>query len=249
LVDGPLLILNLGGAGTAVNKATGKVAWTSDKDPGGYATPVPFYAAGDRCVAIFSSKALVAVKAKNGQELWRFKWETKWDINAVDPLLIADKLFISSFDRGCALLQLGAGAPKVLWQNKNMGNHFNSCVYWRGCVYGIDGQTDAPPKELRCLEAATGRIKWQHSGLGLGSLLAADGKLLIMSDKGELMVADAIPDGLRPLAQAQVLGGKCWTVPVLAHRRIYCRNAQGTVVCLDVSGGVNKPAGPRVTAP
>jgi len=31
-----------------------------------------------------------------------------------------------------------------------------------------------------------------------------------------------------------VLQGKCWTTPVLAGGRIYCRNAAGDVVCLDV---------------
>jgi len=31
-----------------------------------------------------------------------------------------------------------------------------------------------------------------------------------------------------------VLGGRCWTVPVLANGHIYCRNAKGDLVCLNV---------------
>ena len=38
------------------------------------------------------------------------------------------------------------------------------------------------------------------------------------------------------LSRAQVLKSKCWTVPVLANGRIYCRNSTGAVVCLDVHG-------------
>ena len=34
--------------------------------------------------------------------------------------------------------------------------------------------------------------------------------------------------------RAQVLGGKCWTTPVLANGKIYCRNVKGDLVCLDV---------------
>ena len=64
----------------------------------------------------------------------------------------------------------------------------------------------------------------------------ADGKLIVLSEKGELLVAPATPDGFNPTARAQVLGGKCWTVPVLANGHIYARNAVGDVVCLDVSG-------------
>ena len=48
------------------------------------------------------------------------------------------------------------------------------------------------------------------------------------------MVAPATPASFKPTARAQVLGGKCWTAPVLANGRIYCRNGRGDVVCVDV---------------
>ena len=38
----------------------------------------------------------------------------------------------------------------------------------------------------------------------------------------------------KPIARAQVLKGKCWTTPLLSNGQIYCRNAVGDVVCLDV---------------
>ncbi len=237
LVDGPLLLLNVGGSGTAVEKATGKVVWSSTTNATGYATPVPFAAGSDRAVALFSGKALVGVRIQDGRELWQFPWVTKWDINAADPIPAGDTLFISSFDRGCALLRLTSGPPQVIWENKSMANHFNSCVLLSGFLYGIDGNTDQPDRDFRCLELATGQVKWKQAGFGLGSVMAADGKLIILSDRGELVVAAANPNGFKPLAQAQVLGGKCWTVPVLANGRLYCRNAQGTVICLDLRGG------------
>ena len=43
------------------------------------------------------------------------------------------------------------------------------------------------------------------------------------------------PEGFKPTARAKVLEGKCWTVPVLANGRIYCRNAAGDL--LDLSLG------------
>ena len=50
------------------------------------------------------------------------------------------------------------------------------------------------------------------------------------------LVAEASPTSFTPISRAQVLGGKCWTVPTLANGRIYCRNAKGDLVCLDVKG-------------
>jgi len=239
LIEGNLLFLNLGSAGTAVDKTTGQVIWHSATNASGYATPVPFNMAAEHCLAIFSGKALAGVRARDGTELWQVPWATRWDINIADPILVGNKLFISSFDRGCSLLQLSAGPPAVVWENKSMANHFNSCVFLDGFFYGVNGNTDQPEKDLRCVDLAKGEVKWQHSGLGLGSLCAADGKLIILSERGELLVAAASPEAFKPLARAQVLGGKCWTVPVLANGRIYCRNAQGTLICLDVRSRVD----------
>lgn len=234
LVQGDLLILNLGEAGTAVNKKTGSVAWSSGKEMAGYATPVPYSSKNEPCVSIFSSKSLVGVRVRDGKELWRFPWEERWRINAAEPILIEGrKWFISTFGKGCALLEMQDTAPpRVVWQNKNMGNHFNGCVYLKGAFFGMHGNTDEPVKEFRCLDATTGEILWREKGFGLGSLSAAQDKLLVLGEKGELVLVPADPKRFQRIAQAQVLGGKCWTVPVLANGRVYIRNAQGTLVCL-----------------
>ena len=66
--------------------------------------------------------------------------------------------------------------------------------------------------------------------------MVADGKLVALTEKGELIIAEATPAAFKPMARAKVLSGKCWTTPVLSNGRIYCRNAAGDVVCLEVSG-------------
>jgi outer membrane protein assembly factor BamB len=237
LVEGNLLVLNLGEAGTSIDKTSGKILWSSGKDMAGYATAIPYDSGSERLAAIFSSKALVGISVKDGKEHWRYPWVERWHINAADPILLDNQLFISTFDKGCALLRLsGGGTPTVVWENKNMGNHFNSCVLIGGYIYGVNGNTDKAEKDFRCLDLKDGEVKWSHKGLGLGSLMAADNKLIILSERGELVIAEAAPNAFKELARAQVLGGKCWTVPVLANGRIYCRNAQGNLVCVDVRG-------------
>ena len=102
-------------------------------------------------------------------------------------------------------------------------------------MYAADGDAfDSPP--LKCIEFATGKQKWEQPDIPVGGIAAADGKLIVMSQHGELMIAPASPDGFNVTSRAQVLGGRCWTVPVLANGRIYCRNARGDVVCVDVRG-------------
>lgn len=234
LVDGNLIAVNVGGAGAAVDKLTGKIAWRSDTNIAGYATPVPFIANGEHCAAFFSGRALIGMRLRDGNELWQFPWIERWNLNAADPLLIGNKFFISTMGQGCALLQLTADSPKSVWENKAMASHFNCGVHLNGFIYGIHGNTDQPEKDLRCIKVATGEIKWKQAGVGLGSVMIADGKLIVLSDHGELLIAPVSPDGFKPMARAQVLGGKCWTTPVLANGRIYCRNAEGTLVCLNL---------------
>ena len=66
-------------------------------------------------------------------------------------------------------------------------------------------------------------------------MMSADGRMIIMSDKGELVIAMADPSGFKALARANILPRvRCWTVPVLANGKIYARNAKGDMVCVEV---------------
>jgi len=231
LIEGDLMILNAGDAGTAFDKKTGKVIWKTGKGPGGYSTAVPYNAGSERAVMLFIKEHVAAVKVSDGKELWRHPWKTEYFVNAADPILVGDQVFISSgYNRGATLLKVSGSQAAAVWENKNMRNHFNSCVLWQGHLYGVD------EKELRCLAWETGEVKWGDPKFGKGSLMMADGKLIGLGEKGELIVAEATPKEFKPISRAQVLGGKCWTTPVLANGRIYCRNAAGDVVCVDVSG-------------
>jgi outer membrane protein assembly factor BamB len=232
LVQDGLVILNAGGAGTALDQRSGSIVWSSGPDAGGYATPLPFTAGEQKAVAIFSAKALVAVDPKNGRELWRFPWESSRDVNAADPIIHQDRLFLST-SSGSVMLNFTAQDVSVLWEKKRFYlNYFNPSVLIEGHLYGLDGTTHRAT-HLTCIDWDTGDLKWKEPGFGSGGWIAADGKLLIL-DKGELIVVKAQADGYMQLARAQLLGGKCWTAPVLAHGLVYCRNAEGDLVCVDL---------------
>lgn len=230
-IEGDLLILNVGSAGTALNKKDGKVVWNNGNDVANYSTPVPFEAGGKRAVAVFTKDHIAALLVADGKELWRYPWKTSYDINAADPIISGNEVFISSgYNHGAALIQITDNKPEKVWENKSMRNHFNSSVLWKGHLYGVD------EKDLRCIVWKTGETKWSDPKFGKGALILADGKIIGLGEKGELLVAEATPEAFKPLSRAQVLGGKCWTAPALANGLIYCRNAAGDVVCLDVRG-------------
>lgn len=240
----PMILDNMvivdGGMAIALDKSTGDLIWkTKDYGDvwddiknagGGYSTAIAIKLDDSQRLAIFNASGLVILDPKDGSELMLHPWKTSYNINAATPVISGDEIFISSgYNVGCALLNVSGDKPVVVWQNKNMRNQFHSSILLDGHIYGFD------ESRLNCLDWKTGDKIWSQKGFGKGSLMIADGKLIILSDKGKLAIAEASPDGFKEIASAKVLDGLCWTVPVLSNGKIYCANHEGDLVCLDVS--------------
>ncbi|HYF36276.1 MAG TPA: PQQ-binding-like beta-propeller repeat protein, partial [Prosthecobacter sp.] len=152
-----------------------------------------------------------------------------------DPILSGDTLFISSgYNKGCTLLKLSERGVEKVWENKALKNQFNSSVLIDGFLYGIDGDSNSRCA-LKCVRLKDGKEMWAAKDIGFGSVTAADGKLIVLTAKGELVIANAGAEKFDEVSRAQILSGKCWSVPVLANGRLYARNSEGRVVCLDLS--------------
>jgi outer membrane protein assembly factor BamB len=206
LIYGNAVLLNVGTRGTALDKNSGKVIWSTGNQAAGYSSFVPFEADGVKALMVLTAQTLAAVDPATGKELWAHPWKTSYDVNAADPIVSGNRVFISSgYNHGAALLEITGAGPKVIWQNKNMRNQHNNCVLIDGALYGFDGDSDS---ELKCLDFLTGAVKWSEKGLGKRSLTATDKKLIVLSEKGELVIVEANPAAFKPLARSQVLGGK-----------------------------------------
>ncbi|MDB6021712.1 MAG: alcohol dehydrogenase, partial [Pedosphaera sp.] len=213
-----ILLLNVGEAGMALDKTTGKTLWQSADKDAGYSTPLHCQEQGKWVVLLGSEKSYLAVDLLTGKEQWRMKWLTQYGVNAPDPIPNADRVFISTgYGKGAILIKPKEQAePEVLWKSKVLGTQLNGAVLLDGYLYGLDGDAgDTAP--LKCVEYATGIEKWTYPRIGTGGVIASDGKLIVTGSKGELMLFKATPAEPKILARVQVLGGKCWTAPVLAN--------------------------------
>ncbi len=232
VLDGRL-ILNVGEAGVALDKTTGKILWKSGDKDAGYSPPLPVELGGRTLVLLGSSKSYLAVNPVDGKEAWRAAWVTEYGVNAADPIVSGGRMFISSgYGKGGALFTLGTGAPDEVWRARAFRTQLNAAVLHAGHLYGVDGDTTSIGG-IKCLDFATGTEKWAHKDFRVGALSMADGLLLALSGTGTLVIAPASPAEFKPTATAKILDGKCWTAPVLAHGLIYCRNTNGAVVVVD----------------
>ena len=85
---------------------------------------------------------------------------------------------------------------------------------------------------LACINAATGEQVWQQPRFGKANLIAADGKLLFSTMKGEVVVVRATPQSYQEIGRMPVLG-PTRQAPALAGGKLYLRDDR-EIVCLDV---------------
>ena len=78
-IQGDRLLLNVGRSGTMLDKNTGKVIWSSAREETGYSTPVTFNWRGELCATLAGKKDIVTLRVKDGKEVWRHPWKTKYD--------------------------------------------------------------------------------------------------------------------------------------------------------------------------
>ncbi len=239
VVVGDLVVVAGGGAGQALmafNKATGKLVWKGEDDKITHATAVPATISDQKQVVFFTQSGLAGVDGK-GTVLWRadFPFSTS---TAASPIVENGVVYCS------AGYGVGGGAFAVakegatwkatpLWRTKNENmNHWSTAVAKDGYVYGLFGFKEFKTEPLKCIDMKTGKLQWSENGFGQGGTIIVAGNILVQGDQGQLVLVKGSPDKYTEIARAQVLTGKCWTMPVVANGRIYCRSTT-QIVCLD----------------
>jgi hypothetical protein len=239
-IDGDVLLLNAGSAGLALNKEDGSLVWKSPQGKAGYSTAVLFPYRGKKTAAFFTEKTLEIVDFETGKNLISHEWATSYGVNAADPIVHDEKIFISSgYGKGCALVDISSGKGVEIYKSKAMKNMFSTCLYLDGYLYGISGQS-GNKVHLKCMHFETGKVQWAKKKFRVGSLISAAGKLIVLDGEGDLVIVDPNPKEYKEEARAKILDGTCWTMPVLANSRLFARTGEGSLVCVDL--GLDKKA-------
>jgi outer membrane protein assembly factor BamB len=237
IIVGDALVCEPGGDGAsavALNKLTGELLWKSGADRAAYTTPALVQHDGSRSLAFFNIFGLV-LRDLSGQELARVPWPTQNDVNAAQPL-VADghALLTSDYGSGAALFDLSKPGSKPVWKSDVLALQFQNMILHDGHVYAVNGG-NTERATLRCIEFMTGRLKWQERLSGnRGSILLVDGRLIVQTDGGEILLTLPEPGGYQNLGSAQVNKKTCWAPPAFANGLLYTRSNDGKVACVDL---------------
>jgi outer membrane protein assembly factor BamB len=244
LIEGDLLILNVGGtedAGiVALDKSSGKTRWKKTRHEAGYSSPVAATIQGRRTVLSFNRDGLTALNPTDGAVSFEFPWRARMaaSVNAATPLVQDDLVFLTaSYGTGAALLRVRSNAAEPVWKSEDaLSCHYATPILLNGFLYGIDGRTDPgmePRPSLRCVELATGKIRWSQENFGAATLTLAGGQLLILTEQGELVRVAADPKEFKLLGRAQILPLEVRACPALADGLFYARS-KNQLICVSL---------------
>jgi outer membrane protein assembly factor BamB len=129
----------------------------------------------------------------------------------------------------------GPPEPTPQWCVTGDGAYWGNAVRWGDYIF------TGEMKNMACISIKSGEVKWREKSLTNCQPVVCDGKLIVMN-YNKLLILDAGPE-YKVLASADVLPAtssnayaKFSLTPALVPGRLYCKQSNGDVVCLDVSG-------------
>jgi len=244
LVEGGAVLLNIGAANragiVAFDKSTGKVLWKATDDEASYSSPVAASIGGQRLALFLTRKGFVALDPADGSVRFEYPWHSRnrTSVNAATPLILGDVVFLSaSYGTGALLLRWqGQQFEKVWSEDDLLSNHYATSIERNGFLFGIHGRTDpgfSPRPKLRCVDLKKRTVCWENDSIGAATLTCAGDQLFILTEKGELIMTRATPEGFQPKCHAQVLTATVRAFPAVADGLFYARS-KDQLVCLDL---------------
>ena len=238
LVIGDLLICQTGGKNkngiSGINKNSGEIVWTTGDFAVDYQSPFLATIGGQRQVISVSDNFIIGHEPKTGKEIWKFNHGGDWAV--IEPLMVGDhQMFINFEYDECMLINIDVSdnyRVSTVWKNRHIKNTENPSIYHKGLIYGYSGQF------LTCIDARSGDRLWRSRQPGDGFLMMVNDKLVTITKKGMLHVAEVNREGYFELSQTKLLEGRGWNPPSYAYGKIFARNFK-QIAAVEVGSDMN----------
>ena len=215
----------------AYRKKTGQQVWEGGQRQISYSSPVLATLGGMQQILIVNQDYASGHDVRTGKVLWEYPWPGKsaTDANVSQAVAVPpDRVFLSKgYGRGATLVQLvpkddGTFDAQELWRNPRvMRTKFTNVALREGYVYGLSDGI------LECVNLDSGQSIWKGGRYGHGQILRVGELLLVLSEKGQVVLVEATPDRRNNvLGQFQALEGKTWNTIALSGPYLLVRNAE-----------------------
>ena len=259
LIDGDLLYTMVGGKGQGVvafDKLTGDVKWKALDCNSGYCPPSIIEAGGARQLILFQPKGVSSLNPADGSEYWTLPIEPKYEMSICRPMRDRNMLYASGIGNQSLMMQLAPDKPAVteLWRGNPKNSVFSAnatALFVDGVLYG----SDCGSGKFMAVDAESGERLWSNfdatklgekrrvnHGTAFVTRIGETDRYFIMSEIGDLLIAELTPEKYTPLGRFHVLEptgeafgrSVVWTHPAYANRTAYIRNDK-EIVAVDLA--------------
>ncbi len=228
-----------------------------------YSSPVLTTIHDTQHLLCFMRPGIISLDPIDGKKRFAFWFRSQLhdSVNAAQPVVIGNRIFLSAaYDTGAVMLEVSPDntSTNVVWQDEfAMENHWSTSIYRAGYIYGFSGRHEYG-SDFRCIDAKNGKLIWRVPDAssssedvfyGRGSAVCADGRFIILGERGTLSLADVHHKYFQEIHRIQIpeFEYPCWTAPVLSHGRLFitgCRPVGGStrqnreeyhLICLNLS--------------
>jgi outer membrane protein assembly factor BamB len=238
------LLLNVGGdqAGVvAFDLETGKELWKSFDDRASYSSPIEAQINGLATAVFVTRMHVVGLDPETGNVLFETDFGKRGPtVNGAMPVFTNDHLFINSaYGIGAQWLSTKGGKLETVWANDNsFSSHYSTPIYFNGYLYGTAGREDFGNGSFRCVEAATGLVKWTQNDIPVGHTLCVDNQLLLLDCEGTLHQIKPSETRFDQMRSAKILDGPSRSMPAISDGKLFARtnasNKKGELSCFQI---------------
>jgi len=232
VVDGNKLYVTPGGTTNnvvALNRLNGQLIWSSKGvgEKSAYCTPLLVKLPGRKLLVTMTEKHIIGLDAETGAMLWSHEQVNQWAVHANTPLYYDNGLFcFSGYGQGGVKLDLNKDGSQVTkaWFSKKLDSRMGGAVVVDGYIYGSGDNT----RDWQCTDWKTGEQKYASQAIAKGNVIYADGMLYCYSEKGELALVPATPQGFNIAGKAKVELGSAqhWAHLVINNGRLFVRHGK-----------------------
>ncbi len=211
----------------ALDIDSGDVRWTAPAGNHSYCSPQLCRLNDVDYITMLTNHGVNLYDPASGTVQFEYDWPHE-GYRAVQAHVVGDSslLLPTGIGGGTRRIELSgtrdALEARELWTSRWLKPDFNNFVIHNGMIYGFDGAI------LTCVDLKAGERQWKGGRYGKGQLLLLKDSdlLLVLGEKGELILVKADPTEHQELARIQALNGKTWNHPVVVGDRLYVRNFQ-----------------------
>jgi outer membrane protein assembly factor BamB len=214
----------------AFNDNDGTLAWCTASGKDSYGSVQVITLLDKKYLCLLSEQGAHLWEPETGKLVYDYQWPHSGYRSLQPQVIDGNKLLVGTgLGSGTRLVQFketdGEIATEEVWTSLNMKPDFNDFLVHKGHLYGFDNLIFA------CVDLSDGKRKWKGGRYDKGqALLLADSDLIVVvTEKGELVLLRTNPEKLEEIFKIQALEGKTWNHPIVVGDKLYLRNAKEAV--------------------